>query len=182
VSQKSRGIYLEPGLIDSQSFQKLSGTAKWVYLLFLQRRVMKKTGRKGKEKWFIENNGEIVFSYTEAQKKYGITKPRFQRALKELVEKGLIDVTHHGGGVRGDFSTYAICERWRDYGTEKFDFKTLPKDTRKLGFTKKNWEERTGKKRTKKEKSGNGNVNGSGNKNVTDQPQNILHQVTKTYP
>jgi len=129
---------------------------------------MKKVGRKGKEKWLIENNGEIVFTYTEALNKYGITKPRFQRALDGLVEKGFIDITHHGGGVKGDFSTYAISERWRDYGTEKFVFKTRPRDTRELGFTSNNWEERTGKKRTNKAKSGNEPINGSGNKNVTD--------------
>jgi len=78
---------------------------------------MKKVGHKGTEKWFIENNGEIVFFYTEALNKYGITKPRFQRAVDELVEKGFIDITHHGGGVKGDSSTYAISERWQDYGT-----------------------------------------------------------------
>ena len=131
---------------------------------------MKKAGRKGREKWLIENNGEIVFTYTEALKKYGITKPRFRRALDELVGKGFIDITHHGGGVKGDSSTYAISERWRDYGIEKFVFKTRPRDTRELGFTSNNWEERTGKKRTNKAKSGNEPINGSGNKNVTDPP------------
>jgi DNA-binding PadR family transcriptional regulator len=165
---RPKGLYLLPDLVDSKVFQELPGTALKVYLLFLRRRVMKKVGPKGRERWFIENNGKIVFTYTEALNKYGFSKPRFQRALNELVEKGFIDITHHGGGVKGDFSTYAISERWRDYGTEKYVFKTRPKDTRKLGFTKENWEERTGKKRTNKAKSGNETINGSGNKNVTD--------------
>jgi DNA-binding PadR family transcriptional regulator len=182
VSQKPKGIYLVPDLVDCKAFLELPGSALQVYLLFLRRRVLKKVGSRGKERWLIENNGKIVFTYTEAHKKFGFTKPRFQRALDGLVEKGFIDITYIGGGVKGDSSTYAISERWRDYGTEKFDFRTRPRDTRELGFTSNNWEERTGKKRTNKAKSGNESINGSGNKSVTA-PTNINKcQVTKTYP
>ena len=120
---------------------------------------MKKVGPKGKEKWFIENNGEIIFSYTEALKKYEITKPRFQRALDGLVNNGLIDITHHGGGVKGDFSTYAISQRWRDYGTDKFIKNLRPKDTRKLGFASKTWKEKIGSKKKNNSKSGNETIN-----------------------
>ena len=95
---------------------------------------MSKLGRRGKEKWVIENNGKIVFTYAEASKKFGITRPRFQRALDDLIKYGFIDISHHGGGMNHDYSTYSISERWKDYGTEKFEKKLRPKDTRKLGF------------------------------------------------
>ena len=46
-----------------------------------------------------------------------------------------------------DMTTYYISDRWRDYGIPDFKEESRRKDTRGLGFTKKNWEERTGKKR-----------------------------------
>jgi DNA-binding PadR family transcriptional regulator len=53
------------------------------------------------------------------------------RAITELTEKGFIDITHSGsGGVKGDKSKYAISERWRDWGTDRFIEKTRKKDTR----------------------------------------------------
>jgi len=36
-----------------------------------------------------------------------------------------------------DISKYAISTRWMDYGTSKFIEKQRPKDTRGLGFKKK---------------------------------------------
>ena len=50
--------------------------------------------------------------------------------MKELVEKGLIDIEHSGGGYDGDKSLYAISDRWRKYDTLEFEDKTMPKDTR----------------------------------------------------
>ena len=46
-----------------------------------------------------------------------------------------------------DMTTYYISDRWRDYGTPEFKKQFRPKDTRGLGFTAKNWEERSKKKR-----------------------------------
>ena len=130
-------IVIDADLVLSQAFLQLTGAAPKVYLLFLRRRRMVKLGRKGKEKWIIENNGEIVFPYAEAKEKFGITPPRFQRALDQLVEHGFIDITHSGGGMLRDISKYAISTRWMDYGTSKFIEKQRPKDTRGLGFKKK---------------------------------------------
>ena len=130
-------IVIDADLVLSPAFLQLTGAAPQVYLLFLRRRRMVKLGRKGKEKWIIENNGEIVFPYAEAEKKFGITPPRFQRALDQLVEHGFIDITHSGGGMLRDISKYSISSRWMDYGTSKFIEKQRPKDTRGLGFKKK---------------------------------------------
>lgn len=130
-------IFIDADLVLSPAFLCLTGAAPQVYLLFLRRRRMVKLGRKGKEKWIIENDGEIVFPYAEAKEKFGITPPRFQRALDQLVEHGFIDIVHSGGGMLRDISKYAISTRWMDYGTSKFIEKQRPKDTRGLGFKKK---------------------------------------------
>ena len=145
-------IWIERELILSPAFHKLNGTGKTVLFLFLYRRQWEKAGRNGK--WHQVNNGEIIFTYQEAQKKFRISKSSFARAISQLVQCGFIDISHLGGGMLRDYSKYTISNRWRDYGTETFVAKERPKDTRKLGFTTKNWEEMTGRKRREKQKIG----------------------------
>ena len=151
-----RSIFIESGLVSSKAFLCLTGAATHIYLLFLKRRQMKKSGRKGKERWVISNNGEIVFPYAEAKEKFGITPPRFQRALDQLVEHGFIDIVHSGGGMVKDISKYSISERWLSYGTDSFIPQYRQKDTRGLGFKKK-----------EALKVGNENVTRTSNTNVT---------------
>ena len=128
---------------------------------------MVKVGRKGKRKWVIVNNCEIVFPYCEDKNKYGIPATTFARAIDQLIKFGLIDINHHGGGMAKDMTTYYISDRWRDYKTPAFKEKSRRKDTRGLGFTAKNWEERSEKKRRTKLKISNENVTTTSNKNVT---------------
>lgn len=85
----------------------------------------------------MSNNGEIIFTYTEAKNKYKITFPRFQRALDDLIEHGFIDIKHHGGGLNGDTTKYAISERYKEWGTDSFKKIVRQKDMRGLGFKKK---------------------------------------------
>ena len=66
-----------------------------------------------------------------------------------------------------DVTTYFISERWEKYGQPDFEQRKRIKDTRGLGFTTKNWEERSGKKRRSKSKPSNENVTKVSNKNVT---------------
>ena len=66
-----------------------------------------------------------------------------------------------------DMTTYYISERWRNYETPKFKEVVRPKDTRGLGYTPENWEEKSKKKRRSKSKIGNENVTRTSNKNVT---------------
>ena len=149
-------IVIDADLVLSPAFLQLTGAAPKVYLLFLRRRRMVKLGKKGKEKWVISNNGEIVFPYAEAKEKFGITPPRFQRALDQLVEHGFIDIAHLGGGMVKDISKYAISDRWGKYETDDFIHKHREKDTRGLGFKKK-----------EVLKVGNENVTRTSNTNVT---------------
>jgi DNA-binding PadR family transcriptional regulator len=90
---------------------------------------MSKVNRKRGASWYITNNGKIVYTYSEAEKK-GYSRALFARALTALVEHGLIDIIKQGGGSKGDISLYAISERWVKYGTKDFEHKTRKKDTR----------------------------------------------------
>jgi len=118
----------------------LSSTCKDVYLAFLGKRQMVEDKRKrGKERWHISNNGEIVFTYVEAQEKHGICPSRFDRALDELVDKGFIDVADTGMGLYRMTTYFIIAERWRKYGTQEFQ-KVVRKKAHnlKVGFQKGN--------------------------------------------
>ena len=147
----------------------LPGTASKVLFWFLTRRQYVSGKVKGSKEWTNYNNGEIVFSYAEAinKDKFKLTRPRFRRAIDNLIKFGFIDINHHGGGMIKDMTTYYISDRWRDYGTPEFKKQFRPKDTRGLGYTPENWEERSKKKRRTKLKISNENVTRTSNKNVT---------------
>lgn len=134
----------------SPAYRKLTGKQIFVLMEFYRRRIVVPINRK--KDYVITNNGEIIFTYSEAEKKFGIPRSTFKRAIDQLVNVGFIDIAYQGGGMLQDSSKYAISERWREYGKEEFKKKSRPKDTRKLGFTKNNWEEKTGRKRKLKSK------------------------------
>jgi hypothetical protein len=91
-----------------------------LYQDFLAKRIMKAIRRKRKKVWVCENNGQIIFTYTEAEEK-GYSRDQFRNGIDELQTKGLLDITHQGKGGRpphkgtGDVSTYWIDDRWKDW-------------------------------------------------------------------
>lgn len=139
----SNKLYFERDLLKSNVFRSLTKVSILVYQDFRMKCKVQlnKTKPGRQDTWIIINNGEIEYTYSEAEKK-GIPRSSFMRAITELTKKGFIDVSHSGsGGVKGDKSKYAISERWRDWGTDKFLKKTRPKDTRKgRGFARM-WED-----------------------------------------
>lgn len=97
------------------------------------------------------NNGELVFTYIEAKQKYGMTAGRFARAIDELVEKGFLDIAETGMGLYGMPTHYGISDRWRYWGTEKFEPAKRPEpNIRGCGFRKGNklWQKARRKKST----------------------------------
>lgn len=87
-------------MVNSKAWLSLNGAATIVYLIFRTKcRIDKLPGKPGKRKRVILNNSEIVFTYIEAKSRYGISKSRFRRALKELVTKGFIEIADTGMGM-----------------------------------------------------------------------------------
>ena len=72
--------------------------------------------------------------YKTAKEKYGIHHSTFTKAIDSLVEKGFLDLSHQGQGVKGDWNRYAISKRWEEYGTG--EFKAAKRPRRKTGFGK----------------------------------------------
>lgn len=121
MAKKSTVIVLELRLVKSRAWLSLSGAAPQVYLLFRTKcQISKRYAARGRHDRIISNNGQIEFTYLEAEKKYGISKDRFGRALDQLIDRGFIDVKASGMGVHKVKTWYAISERWIDYGTLAF--------------------------------------------------------------
>ena len=180
----AKPMFIDRRMHRSPAFRKMTKSSIFILLEFYSRRQVAKIPRRG---WQISNNGEIVFTYDEAKSKFRIARSTFRSSIDQLVELGFIDIAHHGGGMMKDSSKYGISERWRDYGREEYIKKSRQKDTRKLGFTKKNWEERTGRKRKLKSKTSISNDTYSSITSDTRDQQmpltpSIVHATLKTDP
>jgi hypothetical protein len=133
---RSRGVYLESKLFDSKAYKSLTKAQMRIYFEFMLKRRFGKIRQKKKK--ILLNNGDITFTYAEAER-LGYPRPTFQRALDKLIEVGLIDITYQGiggivtdnGKIKGEPTLFAISERWQDYGADNFVKKKRKKDTRK---------------------------------------------------
>ena len=124
-----RKIVIEEEMLKSKAFNAIrSVNSIRVLFEFYRRRVMGRQGRKGKEHWVIQNNGDIIFTYQEALKRLGIKQTTFSRCLSELVRLGFIDIAQRSCGLHRQPTKYAISERWKKYGQP--DFEMINRDRR----------------------------------------------------
>jgi hypothetical protein len=134
---------LEPSLIESEAFRDLSGKAAMLTLIRFHQKAYKKRkdGKKrGLKDLVVTNNGEIIFTYTEA-KELGIKSTQtFQKVIKELIEdKGFIDIAYRGNYYENEASKYSISGRWKHYGTSRYERVEIPRILPKgIGFKKQN--------------------------------------------
>jgi len=124
-------FWIDRDILRSNAYRTLKRVRSYRLIWdFYARRQMVHIGVGKTKKWLCTNNGEIVFTYSEAvEMKY--TREQFNDAKRELVEHGFLIVPDPGGTTDGDTAKYGISERWRKYGTKEFIEKTIPKDTRK---------------------------------------------------
>jgi len=133
----SRVVVVERDLIHSKAFLSLKVRyAPQALCIFLGKRQIAKQGKKGKERPVILNQGKIEFTFLEAEKKYGWSKKQFAAILRELLEKGFIDIAHHGGVRKRDKTLFSLSERWKDYEKASFVEKEWPEDRVQRGYRK----------------------------------------------
>jgi len=179
----SNALYIDRRLPTSKAFLSLkTAIATQVLLIFYsRRRVVKVRGKKGRTGFEVINKDKLTFTYAEASKKYGITAPRFDRAIKELVEKGFLDIARTGMGLHKLTTFYSLSDRWLNYGTKQF----CPAQRRKsrqfnMGFKKGNQLAKSAREK----KTTNANVHGTMNANVHGgliaMHTNVHGQVIKT--
>ncbi len=121
--QRSRPIYVNRALIRSEAFLALTGKAPQVLFIFFTKRRVEKLRRLEKHgnRFRVTNNGELIFTYREAEQKYGMSAGVFRRAIDQLVLVGFLDIEKPGNGLQRDATLYALAERWRRYGEADFE-------------------------------------------------------------
>jgi len=130
---KDELIFFERDLKDSPAFRTLSRGAMLIYLDFLGKRKMEKD--RISKRWFIQNNGKIVYPYPK-NKEAEYNGTQFRDWIDELIDHGLIGISHHGKGGRkpengsGDVSLYFISKDWCRFGEDGFKPQKRKKDTR----------------------------------------------------
>lgn len=75
--------------------------------------------------------GPFSFTHSEAEL-FGLTRKQFASALRLLVEVGFLDVEHKGSGKQKDFSLFRWADRWKAYGTDRFEAAEFPGSLRHL--------------------------------------------------
>ena len=112
-------LWTDKTIRNSPAFRSLNGTAILVYMDFHSKNHMKKNNNSTKRTHSFVNNGELVYTYKEAESR-GITRSTFMRALDRLIEKGFIDVKLTGAGRYRSETRYGLSNRWRAWGTSSF--------------------------------------------------------------
>ena len=136
----SKVAVIEQRLLKSKAYRTLQNPTAYLVLgIFWTKRQMVKQGRRGKEHWVIVNNGEVVFTYQEAKRKYAISDGAFRSAIDKLRNKGFIDIAESGAGLHKTTNLYSISDRWKLYGTENYkNPKPRPRKPINKGFQKGN--------------------------------------------
>ena len=132
---------LEPDLIESDALRDLSGKAALLVLIRFHQKAWKKKTKRSKQhiqKYEITNNGEIVFTYSEARELGIKSTGTFWKVCRELVEKGFIDLVEYPNWMEKQPAKWAISTRWKWYGTDRSEPATIERILPPgVGFQKK---------------------------------------------
>jgi hypothetical protein len=127
---KRGGIYIERELYQSKAFLSLGKNAMKILIALLDNR-MRETPRQAKDKKgnkrkprFI-NLDSLEIPYGTLEKVYKINRSSIPKAIDELLAKGFIKISYHGGACKHDKSKYAWSDNyllWRP-GAERFEIR-----------------------------------------------------------
>lgn len=137
-------------LIDSKAFAALTTGASVQVLVWFWQMVDYEKKRKGGESYIgridkMTSNGEMSFTFQEAGWR-GLSSYKFAKALKQLFRYGFIDITRHGRGVGGEYTKYAISNRWQKFGTSEWQEIPYPENF-KEGFRSDEYKAKQRKRR-----------------------------------
>jgi len=116
---KTLGTYIKRDILESDAYWDLTGAAPQIYMVFRMKCVFAdRTIGKRKER-IIVNNGEITYTYLEAQNNHRIPKSNFLRARDQLIKVGLIEIAEDGGC--NHTTKYSISNNWQNYPEQTFE-------------------------------------------------------------
>ena len=93
----------------------------------------KKRDKRIREKAGIPNPQQSPFSFTFNEAEcFGLSRKQFKSALRQLVERGIFDISHKGSARHGDFSLFTWSDRWKKFGSPDFVHIPYPENKRHL--------------------------------------------------
>jgi len=146
-------------IIDSEAFQTLRSMHSVKVLIYFWQQAQYTRGKRkpGQESPIgnlskISNQGKMSFEYRVAGYR-GMRPDQFAKALRELFRYGFIDFSKHGCGVKGDNSTFALSDRWKQYNTPAWEEIPFPdSDTYKVGYRSEEFKARQRERRERERK------------------------------
>lgn len=145
---KHGGFYWERDLYQSEAFSSLGKNSMKVLIALLDNRqrekpseAMDKKGNKRKPQFI--NLHRLEIPYGTLEKVYKINRSSIPRAIDELLAKGFIEISYHGGACRHDKSQYALSNNYLLWAPGASPFATRPRrekhgyQGRQLGATNK---------------------------------------------
>lgn len=107
------GVYMEFALL-RKALSEITHihTLKAFFIFHERRDVVIHKNRRGPARYEVRYETEIKLSYEWAEKR-GIPRKYFARAVRELHERGYIDIIYRGSGSLKDCSRYRLSNRWR---------------------------------------------------------------------
>ena len=145
---KPGGFYWERELYQSDAFLSLHKNSIKVLIALLdsrqrepQSKARDRKGNKRKPKFI--NLDSLEIPYGTLEKVYKINHSSIPRAFDELLAKGFIEISYHGGACKHDKSRYAWSDNYLLWTPHTMPFAVRPKrekrgyQGRKLGALKK---------------------------------------------
>lgn len=128
---KDYAIRIKFELLHSSAFASLRSPSAVKVPLWLHEplKVVKQKGKRGKNKWCPVNIDSLSLTYMDANLR-GLSIQQYSGAIKELHEKGFIEIVRIGMATKGMYTIYSLSNRWRTYGTDDFLFTPFPAQSR----------------------------------------------------
>ena len=129
---KHGGFYWERGLYQSDAFLSLGKNSIKVLIALLDNRLREKSSmakdKKGnKRKPQFINLDRLEIPYGTLEKVYKIPRSSIPSAIDELLAKGFVKISYHGGACRHDKSQYAWSDDYLLWTQGSRPFASRPK-------------------------------------------------------
>jgi hypothetical protein len=133
---KAGGFYWERELYQSEAFLSLNKNAVKLLIALLDSRQREKpseakTKKGNKRKPKFVNLDCLEVPYGTLEKVYKIPERRISGAIDELLAKGFVRITYHGGAIKHDKSKYALVDDYLLWHPGRIPFATRPKRERR---------------------------------------------------
>lgn len=146
MSGGTGGIYFKRELYLSDAFKALTLSGVRVLIFVLDSRIKEKEAqaktKKGvKRKPKFINLNDLRIPYDIVREKTGLSTKSITAGIDDILAKGFVELSYHGGTAKHDMSIYAWKENWMLWKSGVV-FTKRPKRPRR-GFQDGNWRQGT---------------------------------------